>query len=178
MTHISLILGGARSGKSKFAEQLAAPFSPKTYLATSQNTAQSTDESEDLEFQNRIKIHQSRRSNEWQTVESPLDLITTINQTKSNKSVILIDCMTLWLSNLMFAKKDITFETKQLCLALSQAKGHIIMVSNEVGLSIVPENKIARQFRDEQGQLNQTLAKVAQKVVFVAAGLPLTLKDQ
>lgn len=170
MTHISLILGGARSGKSQYAEQLAAPYSQKIYLATAQNG--------DLEFDKRIKIHQNRRANEWQTIESPLDLVTTISLTKPTDSILLIDCMTLWLTNLMFAEKDITQETQKLCLALSQSNGHIIMVSNEVGLSIVPENALARKFRDEQGLLNQTLAKVAQKVIFIAAGLPLILKNE
>ena len=168
-TPISLILGGARSGKSQYAENLSNDYEKKIYLATAQ--------ARDNEFKERIKIHQQRRENSWQTLEEPLQIANVITTHSHPETVVLIDCLTLWLSNMLEHKKNPEQETNTLIKALAQANGPIIMVSNEVGLSIVPENALARHFRDEQGKLNQALAKVATNVVFIAAGLPLILKQ-
>lgn len=169
MNKIHLILGGARSGKSKYAEELAANNKNKIYIATS--------ESLDREMETRINAHKTRRGPDWQTIESPIE-IAKIIKNSDHESTILIDCMTIWLSNLMLAEKDTAYEIEKLLETLQQTKNHIIMVSNEVGLSIVPENALARRFRDEQGRLNQALAKTATNVVFIAAGLPLILKEE
>ena len=168
-TPISLILGGARSGKSQYAENLSNDYEKKIYLATAQ--------ARDNEFKERIKIHQQRRENSWQTLEEPLQIANVITTHSHPETVVLIDCLTLWLSNMLEHKKNPEQETNTLIKALAQANGPIIMVSNEVGLSIVPENALARHFRDEQGKLNQALANVATNVVFMAAGLPLILKQ-
>ena len=169
---IHLILGGARSGKSAYAEQLAEAYKEKIYLATADNSFSQQDD----EMSARIKAHQSRRGEQWRTMEEPLAIDDIIESESRCGTVILIDCMTLWLSNLMHKELDLTHHTAQLIESLKKAEGAVIMVSNEVGLSIVPENALARRFRDEQGRLNQTLAKAADNVVFIAAGLPLTLK--
>ena len=175
---IYLILGGARSGKSRYAEQLAAAQRPqqqtkdqwqKIYVPTATNL--------DEEFKTRIQIHQNRRDKDWKTIETPLNLASTIDKQSNKNTVILIDCLTMWLFNLMQEKRDPAKETTELTRALNVANGPIIMVSNEVGLSIVPENKLARHFRDAQGTLNQQIAKTSTDVVFVAAGLPLILKQ-
>ncbi len=166
---INLVLGGARSGKSQYAENLGNVYEKKIYLATAQP--------HDDEFQQRIKIHQQRRTNIWQTIEEPIKIADTLIIHSQPETLVLIDCLTLWLSNLLEQEKNIEQETQALITALKKASGPVIMVSNEVGLSIIPENALARHFRDEQGRLNQALAKVATNVVFMAAGLPLILKQ-
>lgn len=169
---IDLVLGGARSGKSKFAETEAEAYPEKIYIAT----AERGKSDQDREMTARIKAHQARRGENWQSIEEPIEINTIIDSKSRCGNVILIDCLTLWLSNLMYHQKDLELYTARLIESLGQAEGAIIMVTNEVGLSIVPENALARQFRDEQGRLNQTLAKAAHNVVFIAAGLPLYLK--
>ena len=164
--NLTLILGGASSGKSAFAEELAAlPNLPKTYVATAQAF--------DDEMRKKIAAHRKAREGaNWKTIEAPLDLdpIWDVN------GVVLIDCLTLWLTNHMTARNALDeLADKFLDKALS-AKGAIIAVSNEVGLGIVPENKMARQFRVAQGKLNQRIAQEADLVVQVTAGLPLILK--
>ena len=166
---IYLILGGARSGTSPYAEQLANNYSQKIYLPTALNP--------DEDLKARIKAHQDRRGNSWQTLDPSLNLAATLNAQSNKNAVILIDCLTLWLFHLLENKRNIQETTETLIQALTKAKGPIIMVSNEVGLSIVPENKLARQFRDAQGTLNQQIAKTATDVLFIAAGLPLILKQ-
>lgn len=173
MRKISLILGGAASGKSHYAESLAETYAKKLYIAT----ARAADE----EMQTRIEAHRQRRGSAWQTVEAPMDLSQALGaieaETRDPGTVILIDCLTLWLTNLMLAERDLQTATDDLVHALKAAEADIIMVSNEVGHGIVPENTLARRFRDEQGRLNQTLASIATNVIFVTAGLPLILKD-
>lgn len=174
MAKITLILGGAASGKSLYAENLATSYDHKTYIATAQFI--------DDELRDRIKKHQIRRGKNWQTQEVPLALAEQITnlahkETTRESAVILIDCLTLWLTNLILAKLDIKTETDKLITALGQVNCDIILVSNEVGHDIVPENELARRFRDEQGQLNQTMAKTAADVIFIAAGLPIILKQ-
>ena len=124
----------------------------------------------------RIAEHQVRRGPHWQTVEAPFDLPATLSSTLGPGRVALVDCLTLWLSNLMASERDLSGETAALLAALEQAAGPVILVSNEVGLGIVPMNALARAFRDHQGRLNQQVAALADRVVFMAAGLPLTLK--
>ncbi|MEM6323401.1 MAG: bifunctional adenosylcobinamide kinase/adenosylcobinamide-phosphate guanylyltransferase [Pseudomonadota bacterium] len=164
----ALIVGGARSGKSAFAETLlhGAP-KPWTYIAT----AQAFDE----EMKQRIALHTERRAEHWRMIEAPLD-VATILADSSSDDAILLDCATLWLSNQMLADANIERVTKRLLDAVRAFQGIIVMVSNEVGSGIVPENALARRFRDAQGRLNQHLAAEADLVVLVTAGLPLVLK--
>ncbi len=162
-----LVLGGARSGKSRFAQQLAeACEGPLLYVATGQAL--------DAEMVSRIEAHQKVRGARWQTIEAPLDLADIVRT--EGKGVMLIDCLTLWASNLIFAERDVAAATADLCAAITAAPGRIILVSNEVGLGIVPDNALARRFRDVAGTINQAVAQAADRVVFVAAGLPLWLK--
>jgi adenosylcobinamide kinase / adenosylcobinamide-phosphate guanylyltransferase len=166
---VTLVLGGARSGKSRFAEQCIASMAPPFfYVATA--------EPRDVEMTERIHQHQMRRGADWQTIEEPLALRETLERLNKTGAVILVDCLTLWLSNLMLAGRDIEQSIASLCVTLCGMKGHVVLVSNEVGQGIVPDNDMARQFRDFAGYMHQDIAAVAQSVVMVIAGLPLTLK--
>ena len=166
--HLSLILGGARSGKSRLAEKLCYISGlPRSYIATA--------EAWDDEMRARIAQHIADRGADWTTIEAPHDLVGALARAKG---VVLIDCATLWLTNVMLAEGDIDAETAQLIAALQAYPDPVIIVSNEVGWGIVPDNRLARDFRDAQGRLNQRLAEVADTVVGVMAGLPLVLKGQ
>ena len=166
---VTLVLGGARSGKSTYAEALAESRpGPCVYLATA--TAG------DGEMAERIAHHRARRGRRWHTHEEPLDLAGALQALSKADNTVLIDCLTLWLSNVLFADLDVNNQCEQLVAALPRLPGPVIFVSNEVGLGIVPDNALARRFRDEAGRLNQAVAAAAQSVVFVAAGLPLVLK--
>ena len=165
MTDITLILGGARSGKSRRGLELAN-LAPKRFVATA--------EALDAEMGERIARHQDERGPDWGLIEVPIE-ITEVIQSHSRGS-ILIDCLTLWLSNLLHYERDVRDETERLIEALKQSQGKIVLVSNEVGLSIAPENALARRFRDLQGLLNQRVAGIADRVELVAAGLPMVLK--
>lgn len=167
MSRVTLVLGGARSGKSGFAESLGRERGgPRTYIATA--------EPFDDEMRQRIARHREQRAGDgWQTVEAPLDPSAVL---RGASGVVLLDCITVWLGNLMHLERDLAAEVAKLCAALEACPAEVILVSNEVGLSIVPENAMARRFRDEQGRANQALARVATDVFFVAAGLPLQLK--
>lgn len=167
MRLVTLVLGGARSGKSRYAEGLARGHEGrKTYIATA--------EPFDEEMRARITKHQADRAADgWTTLEAPLDVAQAV---KDAQGFVLLDCVTVWLGNLMHHERDIRAESGHLLAALAVAEKPIVIVSNEVGLSIVPENRMARRFRDEQGFLNQRIAEVADEVFFVAAGLPLRLK--
>ena len=167
MSRVTLVLGGARSGKSRFAESLAPAEGPKTYIATA--------EALDDEMRQRIAHHKERRGGGWQTVEAPLELAEAVMADRTG--FVLVDCVTIWLSNLMQRELDVRAAVAGLGTALQACPARVVLVSNEVGLSIVPENALARRFRDEQGFANQRLAEVADEVFFVAAGLPLTLKS-
>lgn len=165
----TLVLGGARSGKSAFAERLIGEMSlAKVYLATA--TAG------DDEMQSRIAQHRKQRGEGWITIEEPLALVDTLTRESTIGRVILVDCLTLWLSNLMMAERDPDVEAKRLVRFLDVSRYPIVFVSNEVGLGLVPETPIGRAFRDAQGRLNQTIAAAVNNVAFVAAGLPLWLK--
>ena len=168
---ITLVIGGARSGKSEHAELLVAqsglsPF----YLATA--TAG------DGEMMNRIIQHQERRGDKWQTVEEPVNLVAALQKASSTESAVLVDCLTLWLSNLMTLSRDIECETRALTAALPSLTGPVVFVTNEVGLGIVPANSLAREFRDHAGQLNQAVAFAANHVTMMVSGLPMTLKSE
>lgn len=167
---ITLVLGGARSGKSTYAESLLADHvGPRLYVATA--------EAHDEEMAARIAAHQTRRGHEaWRTVEAPLTLAATLESETGPGTAVLVDCLTLWLSNLMGAGRDIAQEVERLVASLGRLECRTVLVSNEVGLGIVPDNAMARAFRDHAGRLNQAVAGIAERVVFVAAGLPMTLK--
>jgi adenosylcobinamide kinase/adenosylcobinamide-phosphate guanylyltransferase len=166
---ITLVLGGARSGKSAWAEAraLQSGLAP-VYLATA--------EAGDEEMAERIAHHRARRGARWATVEEPLELATALGEWARPDRVVLVDCLTLWLANLMDAERDPQAEAERLAAALAALRGPLLLVSNEVGLGIVPDNALARAFRDAAGRLNQRVAAAAQHVVFLAAGLPLTLR--
>lgn len=167
-----LVLGGARSGKSRYAQQqaeaLATSGDELVYLATAQVL--------DDEMRARVVRHQAERDSRWRTVEEPLDLATALERECGTGRVVLVDCLTLWASNLLFAERDIEAELARLTAWLSSARAPAILVSNEVGLGIVPDNALARRFRDIAGTINQAVAAAASRVVFVAAGLPLVMK--
>jgi adenosylcobinamide kinase/adenosylcobinamide-phosphate guanylyltransferase len=169
LPRLTLVLGGARSGKSRYAEGLiTAEPAPWVYVATG--------EARDAEMAQRIAHHVERRGPGWQTREVPFALAGAIRAHAANPRPMLIDCLTLWLSNVMLAERDVEAERADLVDALQAAAGPIVVVSNEVGLGIVPENALARAFRDEQGRLNAAIAAIADTAVLMAAGLPLFLK--
>ncbi len=167
----SLVLGGARSGKSAFAEKLATDSGlQKIYLATG--------EKRDGEMEDRIAQHQQRRGKDWQLVEEPLALAQELKNLAGPDSFVLVDCLTLWLTNLMMAERDVSNECRYLVDVLEglSRDSSVALVSNEVGQGIVPMEKMARDFRDYAGRLHQDIAAVAPNVWFVTAGLPQKLK--
>jgi adenosylcobinamide kinase/adenosylcobinamide-phosphate guanylyltransferase len=169
-SHSTLVLGGARSGKSRYAEQIAKlSRSPWIYVATA--------ESFDDEMATRIAEHKGRRGNGWQTIDAPLDLAGAL-AALPRSATVLVDCLTLWLSNLMLAERDIEAEIQRLEAAMLAHEAPLVLVSNEVGFGIVPDNALARRFRDFQGLLNQRVAARADRVVLVVAGLPMIVKGQ
>ena len=170
-TRSLLVLGGARSGKSGFAQRAAeqsglAPL----FLATGQPF--------DGEMADRIARHRSERGARWALCEEPLEIAAALAREARPGRIVLLDCATLWLSNLMHAGRDLDAEGAALAAALASSDGPVIVVSNEVGSGIVPDNPMARRFRDAQGRLNQMLAQACDRVVLVSAGLPLLLKPQ
>jgi adenosylcobinamide kinase/adenosylcobinamide-phosphate guanylyltransferase len=163
---VSLVVGGARSGKSRLAERLVrSAGQPLAYIATAQAW--------DAEMADRIAQHRVDRGEGWLTVEAPRDLCGAL---AAARGAVLVDCATLWLTNVMLADADVAAEAAGLVQALQDHPGPVVVVSNEVGWGIVPENALARRFRDEQGRLNQQIAAVADLVVGVMAGLPMVLK--
>jgi adenosylcobinamide kinase / adenosylcobinamide-phosphate guanylyltransferase len=167
---VTLILGGARSGKSRYAEALVeGGAAGGTYCATA--------EAGDAEMAQRIAAHRARRGPFWRTVEEPLALAPVIAAEASPGRPLLIDCLTLWLSNLMLAECPIEHEAEALQAALRLAAGPVVLVANEVGMGLVPATPLGRRFRDAAGWLNQQTAALADRVVFVVAGLPLVLKE-
>jgi len=164
-----LVLGGARSGKSSFAENLvAASGLGLHYVATGRAW--------DEEMRARIDEHRSQRSDAWETHEEPLDLVAKLSAIDAADRAILVDCLTLWVTNLMLEGRDVEAESLRLAQYLPRAKARLVLVSNEVGLGIVPENRMARDFRDHAGRLHQNIAAVSAEVYFIAAGLPLKMK--
>jgi adenosylcobinamide kinase / adenosylcobinamide-phosphate guanylyltransferase len=171
MTRFTLVLGGARSGKSRYAEGLirAAPAQTRPhYLATAQAW--------DAEMAARIMAHRADRDGQgWVTVEAPLDLAGALAALPP-AAPVLIDCLTLWVTNHLLADSDLTAEGAALAAAIARHAGPVVAVANEVGLGIVPDNALARRFRDAAGRLHQDLAAQADRVVLVVAGLPLAVK--
>lgn len=166
---VLLVLGGARSGKSRYAQARAEALAGDLVFVA---TAQALDE----EMAARIHRHRSDRDARWHTVEEPLDLAAVIGDWDGGGRVLLIDCLTLWVSNLFLADLDVAAETERLVETIGNTIGNIVLVANEVGLGIVPDNALARRFRDAAGLVNQVVAACADEVVFLAAGLPLRLK--
>ena len=173
---VSFVLGGARSGKSTHAERLAtgtlfggAPR-PALYIATA--------EAGDVEMATRIMAHRARRGAHWTTIEAPLALDEALLANGVAGRPVLVDCLTLWLSNLMHAERDLDEAADDLCRALDGYTAPVVFVSNEVGLGIVPETPLGRAFRDAQGRLNMRIAERADRVILMAAGLPMVLKDR
>ena len=164
----AFVLGGARSGKSSFAERLVENYGkPKVYIATAQAF--------DDEMRDRISGHKIARGDGWRLVEAPMNAAETLGQVGAGE-VALLDCATMWLTNQLLAETDLQQAVADLLNAIRTCPGDVVIVSNEVGLSIVPENALARRFRDEQGALNFNLAALSDLSVLVAAGLPLVLK--
>jgi adenosylcobinamide kinase/adenosylcobinamide-phosphate guanylyltransferase len=164
---LSLVLGGARSGKSRYAESLITALPPPwSYVATA--------EAGDAEMAARIAAHRARRGSSWRTIEAPRDLAAAIKS--CHTTPVLVDCLTLWLSNLMLADADVNAEVGRLEEALAATVAPVVLVANEVGSGIVPDHALGRKFRDLQGLLNQRIAARADRVVLMVAGLPLALK--
>lgn len=165
---LTFVLGGARSGKSTHAEELISALpSPWIYVATAQAF--------DDEMVERIALHRQRRDDRWSTVDAPLNLVGAIEALPDGRPV-LIDCLTLWLSNHLLAGHDVDAESRRLADLLSEPRGPWFAVSNEAGLGIVPDNPLGRRFRDAQGRLNQMVASGADSVLFMVAGLPMRVK--
>lgn len=166
----TLVLGGARSGKSRYAQVLAETIAPRrTFIATA--------EAFDAEMADRIGRHRADRDRSWQTVEAPLKLAEAIQDASPSSGVLLVDCLTLWASNLLLAGEDMVSAGTALASAVEHCRCPIVLVSNEVGFGIVPENALSRQFRDVAGRLNQEIALVCEAAFLVVAGLPLELKS-
>lgn len=166
---VTLVLGGARSGKSSYAETLVLQRSgPRAYIATAQ--------ARDEEMKARIARHQSDRGPNWTTFEEPLQVTQILKKALESHPVVLLDCLTLWLSNLMEAGHDVEEATMELIATMGDCSSDIVLVSNEVGLGIVPVNDLARAYRDASGRMNMRIAAAADHVYFMAAGLPITMK--
>ena len=164
-----LVLGGARSGKSRYAERrVQAAGGACIYIATAQAF--------DDEMAERIAHHREDRGLHWRTVEAPIDLPEAIRAESKSGAAVLVDCLTLWATNLLLGERDIDDATEQLVAALRAHVGPIALVSNEIGLGIVPDNALSRRFRDVAGRMNQAVAAAIDEVQFIAAGLPLALK--
>ena len=170
---VTLVLGGARSGKSRYAQTLASRYRRVTFLATARPS--------DREMQERIATHRRERPASWKTVEAPLDLHKTIASESRTADLLLVDCLTLFVANTMSHERrkahSTRLVTEQLCQAIRSSKASVIVVSNEVGSGIVPAYRSGRIYRDLLGQMNQEIAKIADKVVLMIAGIPLTVKD-
>ncbi len=173
MNKITLILGGARSGKSSYALRLAKKYKKVAFIATCLGL--------DKEMQERIRLHKESRPKHWKTFEEPRDLARLIGKLGNGFDCILIDCLTLLVSNLILSKnsqEQILEKIEELLAVLSKKKAKVIMVSNEVGLGLVPVNKLGRDFRDIAGRVNQMVARNADKVFFIVAGIPLKIKGE
>lgn len=167
---ITLVLGGAASGKSAWAEKLVtASGRPRTYIATAQAL--------DTEMEAKIAAHRARRGTGWQMIEAPQDLPTALGRLPAGH-LVLVDCATMWLSNRLLAGADPAAESATLLAALSDCASPVVIVSNEVGQGIVPQAPLARRFREHQGRLNRRIAERADRVVAIMAGLPLALKGR
>jgi len=166
----TLVLGGAASGKSFYAEQMVIGSQrARVYIATSQIF--------DDEMRDKVDAHRMQRGPDWHTIEEPLDIAGALRQV-TQEQVALIDCATLWLSNHLLAEHDLDAEITNFLAAIAACPAPVVIVSNETGLGIVPDNALARRFRNAQGRLNRLIAEQADTVVFIAAGLPMVLKGE
>jgi adenosylcobinamide kinase / adenosylcobinamide-phosphate guanylyltransferase len=170
---VTLILGGARSGKSRYAQELASAFQSVVFIATARPN--------DSEMRRRIAEHRRQRSSSWTTVESAENLDRVLGEQGRTADLLLVDCLTLYLANIMGRKRSqwhqVRSHMRRLCEAVRKTRASIVIVSNEVGSGIVPVYRSGREYRDLLGELNQQIATVADRVVFMVAGLPLTVKD-
>ena len=165
-----LVTGGARSGKSVFAEKRTKQLgSSLIYIATSEVI--------DSEMKKRVEEHQARRGSEWQTLHAPINLTEALIET-DGKGPCLVDCVTFWLNNLIFHDEDIDAATKELITVLNERSDPVVLVTNEVGSGIIPENSLARRFCDEAGRLNQTISQIADEVYVSISGIPLQIKPK
>ena len=165
-----LVTGGARSGKSVFAEKRTKQLgSSLIYIATSEVI--------DSEMKKRVEEHQARRGSEWQTLHAPINLTEALIET-DGKGPCLVDCVTVWLNNLIFHDEDIDAATKELITVLNERSDPVVLVTNEVGSGIIPENALARRFCDEAGRLNQTISQIADEVYVSISGIPLQIKPK
>jgi adenosylcobinamide kinase / adenosylcobinamide-phosphate guanylyltransferase len=167
---VTLVLGGARSGKSRYAQILASRYRRVTFLATARPS--------DAEMRARIALHRRDRPASWKTVEAPLDLHKTITSESLKADLLLVDCLTLFLANAMRKRRSARLATEQLCRAIRSSRASVIVVSNEVGSGIVPAYRSGRRYRDLLGEMNQEIAKIADQVVLMIAGIPLTVKGK
>lgn len=167
--HSLLVLGGARSGKSRYAQGRAEASGLRRLFVA---TAQAFDD----EMRDRIARHRDDRDAAWETVEAPIDIAGVIAARSTPETVLLVDCLTLWTTNLILGEHDCDAATRDLVTAIGGAAGPVILVANEVGFGIVPDNALARRFRDEAGIINQRVAAAVDEVQLIAAGLPLKLK--
>ena len=172
MRKITLLLGGARSGKSVFGEKLALNKDSKPiYIFTAQSF--------DKEMDERIRIHKDRRKKQsWQDVEATINLPAAISELGKKEKVILVDCLSLWLTNLILNERNIDRDITEFLNALEKSPGDVILVSSEVGLGIVPDNEISREFRDHLGSLHQKVAAISETVIMMVAGIPMIVKGQ
>ncbi|MDA1090676.1 MAG: bifunctional adenosylcobinamide kinase/adenosylcobinamide-phosphate guanylyltransferase [Proteobacteria bacterium] len=173
LARVTLVLGGARSGKSLYAETLLDGFANKIYLAT----AEAKEVERDAEMAARIAEHRERRGPEWQTVEEPLALTSWLAAHSTPDHPVLVDCLTLWLSNILGANRDVDGDIRALADGLGSCAAPVVLVSNEVGLGIVPDNALARAYMDNAGRMNQAVAAAADRVVVMHAGLAHVLKE-
>lgn len=173
MKSIALILGGARSGKSRYAQQLAAEFKKVTFIATARP--------DDVEMRRKIATHRAERPPSWRTIEAPLELPDVLRKEGKRSDVLLIDCLTVYVANILGSKDSseqrFRGHLQEICEVLQNSKASVIVVSNEVGSGIVPAYRSGRIYRDLLGQFNQGVARIADRVIFMVAGLPLTIKD-
>jgi len=170
MPQVHLILGGARSGKSGYAEQIAQSMSQAvTYVATAQAL--------DSEMSERIAHHQTQRPNHWLTIEEPIQLAQVIKQHDDEGQVILVDCLTLWLMNIIYQEQDVQVAIDDFLAALQSVKGTVLLVSNEISMGVVPMGKTSRDYVDSLGRLHQAIGRIADKVTLMVAGIPMAVKS-
>ncbi len=167
---LTFVLGGARSGKSAFAESLVGAAPRPVYLATAQAL--------DDEMVEKIRLHRARRGDRWLTVEEPLDIVDALRRHAGRDNPVLLDCLTLWVSNLMHAGRDVDTESQHLLESLATLKGPVVCVSNEVGLGVMPENALSRRYLNHLGRLHQNIAEQAARVYFLVAGIPMLIKSK
>ena len=172
MNQIVFVTGGARSGKSSFALEYASKYKSKVFIATAEPI--------DKEMSDRIKAHKKQRGLDYKTIEEPVNLAQAISDLENNIEIAVIDCLTVWLSNLFYRIKDYDKIQKyidQFIKSVDQCHCHLVIVSNEVGMGIVPANELTRRFRDRAGNLNNKIAQIADAVVLMVSGIPVTIKE-